>query len=189
MVFVFAMVTMGLSGALIAALTSVEVSVIAGLSATYLVVTALTTVRPRTTFVRRLDAGAMVVGLVVGLTGVALGFITITSPTGLRDGLPGFPFFVLGLPALLGGVSDVRILRSSSLRGTSRLVRHLWRMSYALFIAALSFFLGQADELPEVLQHPALLALPVLAVPATMLYWLWRVRVRRSLGGIVVART
>lgn len=187
--FVYAMVAMGLSGALIAALTSVEVSVIAGLTATYLVVTALTTVRPPTPGSRRIEVGAVVVGLAVGLTGVMLGFSTLASPDGTRDGLPAFPFFILGLPALLGGLSDIRWLRAGGLKGASRLVRHLWRMSYALLIAALSFFLGQADEFPEALRHPALLALPVLAVPVTMLYWLWRVRIRRSFRGIVAVGT
>jgi hypothetical protein len=33
------------------------------------------------------------------------------------------------------------------------------------------------------------LALPVVAVLLTMLYWLWRVRIGRSLRGIVTART
>lgn len=58
-------------------------------------------------------------------------------------------------------------------------------MSFALFIAALSFFLGQAKVIPKPIRIPGLLALPVLAVLVTMLYWLWRVRIRRSLRGIV----
>ena len=61
-------------------------------------------------------------------------------------------------------------------------------MSFALFIAALSFFIGQAKVIPEPFRIMPLLALPVLAVLVTMFYWLWRVRFRRSLRGIVVAR-
>jgi hypothetical protein len=67
-------------------------------------------------------------------------------------------------------------------------VGHLWRMSTALFIAALSFFIGQADVIPPVVRIRPLLALPVVLVLATMVYWLWRVRLRRSLRGIIVAR-
>ena len=55
--------------------------------------------------------------------------------------------------------------------------RHLWRMCFALFIAALSFFIGQARVFPKPVRIFPLLALPVLAVLVTMLYWLWRVRV------------
>jgi hypothetical protein len=58
-------------------------------------------------------------------------------------------------------------------------------MCFALFIAALSFFIGQAHVFPKPIRIPGLLVLPVLAVLVTMLYWLWRVRIRRSLRGIV----
>ena len=58
-------------------------------------------------------------------------------------------------------------------------------MCFALFIAALSFFIGQAQVIPKPIRIMPLLALPVLAVLLTMLYWLWRIRVRRSLRGIV----
>jgi heme/copper-type cytochrome/quinol oxidase subunit 4 len=84
----------------------------------------------------------------------------------------------------------MRILRSGNLRGSRRLVRHLWRMCFALFIATASFFLGQAKVFPQPIRIPALLALPVVAVLVTMLYWLWRVRTRRALrsfGGVGAA--
>ncbi len=58
-------------------------------------------------------------------------------------------------------------------------------MCYALFIAALSFFLGQADEFPDALRHSALLAIPVLVPFLAMLYWLWRIRVRPALRRVV----
>jgi hypothetical protein len=61
-------------------------------------------------------------------------------------------------------------------------------MSFALFIAALSFFIGQAQVFPEPVRIRPLLALPVLAVLVTMLYWLWRVRIRRTLRPIVHVR-
>ena len=89
---------------------------------------------------------------------------------------------------VLASVGDVRMLRSGRLLGASRLARHLWRMSFALFIAALSFLAGQAKVIPEPIRIPALLALPVLAVLATMLYWLWRVRIRRTFRGIAGLR-
>lgn len=49
----------------------------------------------------------------------------------------------------------------------------------------MSFFLGQADELPEALRIPALLAIPIVVPPLVMLYWLWRVRIGRCFRGIV----
>jgi hypothetical protein len=52
----------------------------------------------------------------------------------------------------------------------------------------MSFFIGQQDVIPKAIRIPALLATPVVIVLVTMLYWLWRVRIRRSLRGMVVAR-
>jgi hypothetical protein len=60
-------------------------------------------------------------------------------------------------------------------------------MSFALLIAAMSFFFGQSQVIPEALRSPGLLALPVLAVLVTMLYWLWQIRVRQTLRGVVSA--
>ena len=93
---------------------------------------------------------------------------------------------VFGTVALIAGLSDIRVVRSGPLHGPSRLARHLWRMCFALWIAAASFFLGQADELPQALRIPALLAVPPLTALLAMFYWLWRVRFRRSLRGIVL---
>jgi hypothetical protein len=56
-------------------------------------------------------------------------------------------------------------------------------MSFALFIAALSFFIGQAQVIPKPIRILPLLALPVLAVLVTMIYWLWRVRTKRPFRG------
>ena len=64
-------------------------------------------------------------------------------------------------------------------------------MSFALFIAAMSFFLGQADEFPPALRIIPVMAGPPLAVLGAMFYWLWRVRIKRALGsfaGVVPVR-
>jgi hypothetical protein len=48
-------------------------------------------------------------------------------------------------------------------------------MLTALAIAALSFFIGQADEIPAALRGPHL-SIPPLAVLALLVFWLVRVR-------------
>jgi hypothetical protein len=185
MVFVCAMLTMCTIGLLIALVRNraPAVNVPAALLTSYLVITALTTIRPPVES-RWLDVGAMAVALAVGLTSLAFGVEAVASG-GKRHGIPAFPFFLFGVVGLLASVGDLRVLRSGALKGAARLARHLWRMSFALFVAALSFFIGQAKVIPKPIRIPALLGLPVLAVFVTMLYWLWRVRVRRSLRGIV----
>jgi uncharacterized membrane protein len=189
MLFVYAMVTMGLVGAALAAVERKIGSVDGGLLAAYFVVTALTTVRPPTAASRRVEGVGMLVALTVGAINVALGLDTVVRGAATRDGVPVPMYFVLGAIALLAGLSDVRMLRRGGLRGAPRLTRHLWRMSFALFIAAGSFFLGQAKVIPQPLRVWSVLFTVALLPLAMMLYWLWRVRVRRSLRGIVVVRT
>jgi len=161
------------------------VNIPVGVLTAYLVITSLTTVRPPAAGSRWLDLGAMLVALAVGLVDLAFGFEALASADGTRDGIPAYPFFMFGAVGLLASAGDFRLLRSGTLKGAPRLARHLWRMSFALFIAALSFFIGQAKVIPKPVRIPALLALPVLAVLVTMFYWLWRVRIRRSFRGIV----
>ncbi|MDQ4044936.1 MAG: hypothetical protein M3173_05755 [Chloroflexota bacterium] len=177
--FVYSMVTMAVVGAGMAAVHAQPGNVIAGLLATYLVVTALTTVRPSTAASRRLDAGAMLVALAVGLTGVTLGLHTLVVGDGTLDEAPAAVFLIFGAVALLSCASDLRMMRSGGLRGAPRLARHLWRMCFALFIAAGSFFLGQADEIPEWLRILPLLAIPAFLPLLVMVYWLWRIRIRQ----------
>jgi hypothetical protein len=185
MVFFFAMLTTGLFGMSMAILNGVApaVNVPAGLLTAYLVVTGLAAVRPIPAGTRWLNLAALVVALGVGFASLSFAAEAIANG-GMRDGMPSFPFFLFGIVALLGGAGDLRMLRSGPLRGTKRIARHLWRMSFALFIAALSFFIGQAKVIPEPIRILPLLALPVLAVLITMFYWLWRVRIRQSLRGL-----
>jgi hypothetical protein len=184
--FVCAMLVMCGAGVTIAAVRGVApaVNIPAGLLTSYLVITALTTLRPLAAGSRWLDVCASLLALAVGLTSLTFAVEALANG-GKRNGMPAFPFVMFGVVGVLASAGDLRVIRSGALRGPARLARHLWRMSFALFIAALSFFIGQAKVIPRPIRIFPLLALPVLAVLVTMLYWLWRVRVRRSFRGIV----
>ena len=187
MIFVSVMLTTCLAGLTMAAVRGVApaINIPAALLTAYLVITALITVRPTFSGARSVHVGAMLVALAVGLVSLSFAFEALANG-GKRNGMPAFPFLMFGVVGVLASAGDLRVMRSGALTGASRLVRHLWRMSFALFIAALSFFIGQAQVFPKPVRIPGLLALPVLAVLVTMLYWLWRVRFRRSFRGIVV---
>jgi hypothetical protein len=187
-VFVYAMIVMGLLGAAVAAAEATEISVVAGLVCAYLVITGMATVRPPVSNARLLNIGTMIWGLTLGTASLTLGVWSLVFATGRIDGLPAQVAVMFGTVALIGGMSDIRVVRSGPLTGPSRLSRHLWRMCFALWIAAASFFFGQADELPKVLQIPALLAVPPMLTLLAMAYWMWRVRWRRSIRGMVLAR-
>jgi uncharacterized membrane protein len=192
MLFVCAMLAMSLTAVVVAGFKGQEANVIAALLTAYLVTTALTTVRPTTGGLRRVEVGAMLIALAVGVTSITLGFAALATPRGTRGGIPFVIFFMFGTVALFACIGDVRMIRSGGLRVVPRLTRHLWRMCYALWIATASFFLGPrarvAKVLPEPLLNPALLALPVLTVLVVMFYWLWRIRVRRTFRGLVGVR-
>lgn len=186
MVFVYAMLTMAVLGMTIAAGRgkAPAVNIPAALLTAYLVITALTTVRPATRHSRWLNAGAMLLVFIVALTNLVFGFEAMANG-GKRQGIPAFPFLMFGVVGLLAAAGDLRVIRSGALRGSARLGRHLWRMCFALLIATMSFFLGQAKVFPTSVRIPGLLALPVLVVLVTMLYWMWRVRRRRLHRSVV----
>ena len=88
----------------------------------------------------------------------------------------------------MAAAGDVRIMRFGMARGGPRLSRHLWRMCFALFIAAGSFFSLRervAQILPEPFTTGPMRALPIVLLFGAMFYWLWRVRGRRTLPVLV----
>lgn len=171
MVFVYAMLVMSTSGAIMAALMPERVSVIAGMLTFYLVVTALLTVRRGLNFAW-IDIAAMLFGLVVALLSITFAIQGLS--TGNADELAPMGF-IFGTVALLATAGDLRMLLKRGIPWAQRIARHLWRMCLALWIAAASFFLGQADVFPETIRIMPLLCTPVLLVLLLMFYWLVRV--------------
>jgi len=164
-----------------------EINVPAALITAYLIITSLTTVRPLPAGSRAdrvVALGGMAVAL--GVAAVMISFAVEAITKGSRNGLPAFPFIMFATFGLLGLWGDVRVMRAGPRKGGARLARHLWRMSMALFIAALSFSFQAVKLLKQQGIHvpgPMTFA-PMLLVLVVMLYWLWKVspkRVSRSL--------
>jgi uncharacterized membrane protein len=180
MLFVGAMVAMSLSGAVIATVKSSSVSVVAGLLTFYFVITSLLTVRRRTWDSHGIDMAAMLMALSIG---------TVAFKTGLElagSGRPETaPMFVFGIVAALAAIGDVRMIRAGGIQGSPRLKRHLWRMCFAMWVAAASFFWGPRGRVPEIIYYPALLPIPVLTPVAIMVYWLWRLRRKQRSSDIL----
>jgi uncharacterized membrane protein len=182
MVFVYAMLLMSGSGALIAALHPpvVMINVIAGVVTFYLVSTAVLAVRRPVLEFQRADRVAFAAAAVVTVVAFALGLAAMARP---RDpNAPAVIFFMFGIVALLATLGDWRVLRAGRLEGRKRLARHLWRMCFAFYIAAASFFLGPPRRLPAFLRGSPLRPVPVLLVLVVMIFWLVRVRNPRALA-------
>ncbi len=60
-------------------------------------------------------------------------------------------------------------------------------MCFGLFIATGSFFLGQTQFVPAPIRVVPLLLVLAIAPLVLLLYWVWRVRLRRHVSGLVVA--
>lgn len=181
LMFVCAMTAMCASALLPAIAKGQTTNVIGALMTAYLALTGFTTLRPSSARTRWRDIGLMLMALALGLATVAAGLAAMMSPTGMVFGYPPFPFFLFGVLGLSGSAGDLRVIRSGALRGTPRLVRHLWRMCMALFISVVSFFSVRARVaaiFPTPFTSPVARVIPVLLVLGAMFYWLWRVRAR-----------
>ena len=194
MLFVYAMLVMGTTASILELLkgAAATTNVVAALMTAYFVGTALTTVRPASRWTRMINIAALTIAAGLALA-MILGGIQGVSKPGLSSG--GVPFrtigmmsFILATVLLLCAAGDVRIMLSGMPRGGRRLARHLWRMCFALFIAAGSFFSIRervARILPEPFTTGPMRALPILLLFGAMFYWLWRVRSRRPLPVLV----
>jgi uncharacterized membrane protein len=194
LLFVYAMLVMGTSASILGLRRGglTDGNVMAGLLTLYFVGTALTTVRPASRWTRRITAVALTLALGLALGAIVSGVKAFNGPRLSPGGVPfrtiGVVSFVVATILLLGAVGDLRILRFGAPRGGQRLARHLWRMCFALFIAAGSFFSIRervAKILPEPFTSGPMRALPILLLFGAMFYWLWRVRRRRTLPVLV----
>lgn len=193
MLFVYAMLVMGGSASILEFLKTPDwTNVLVAFMTAYFVGTALTTVRPPSPWTRRINAAALAIVLALAFLAVVGGVKAFNSPLLSPGGVPyrtiGVMSFVLATVMILAAVGDLRILRSGLPRGGPRLARHLWRMCFALFIAAGSFFSIRervAKILPEPFTTGPMRALPILLLFGAMFYWLWRVRRRRALPVVV----
>lgn len=177
--FFLSMLAMAGTGSVIALFMPERGTATVGILTCYLVATAWMAARRRTAEAGRFELGAMLVALACAASFLAIGLAGLAEPDGRLDRLPApvhFPFFAL---ALLAAALDLNFILRRRLANTQRVARHLWRMSTAFLIAAFSFFLGQQRNMPEFIQGSALLYVPPLAVFATMLFWIVRVRLGR----------
>jgi uncharacterized membrane protein len=177
-VFVSAMFVLGISAAMLG-------NVLGGLMTVYFVGTALTTILPESPWTRRSNVAALAVAVGVALVDIVAGVKAFNSPRGVLNGVPFLMLFFLATIMLLAAAGDMRVIRFGMPSGRTRLARHLWRMCFALFIAAGSFFSIRervAKILPEPFTTAPMRALPILLVFGAMFYWWWRIRGPRQVG-------
>ncbi|HYC93769.1 MAG TPA: hypothetical protein VEO54_31490 [Thermoanaerobaculia bacterium] len=193
MLFVYAMLAMGTTASILEFLHGAgAANLVAAILSLYFVGTALTTVRPPSRWTRAVNIAALTLAVGLALAAIVGGVTRVGDPGLSPGGVPyrtiGVMSFVLAAAMILAAAGDVRIMRRGMPRGGPRLARHLWRMCFALFIAAGSFFSIRervARVLPEPFTSGPMRLLPILLLFGMMFYWLWKVRRRRTLPVIV----
>lgn len=192
-IFVAAMLTMAAAASYLANLKHQPGNFFGGIFTFYLILTAWLTARgsgvenvpsqaQRPSSGRKnkyFDWLLMLIPLVLGILGW---FTAIQVVRGLAlqpKGVPvGMSFFMSSV-MLLAAAGDIRMLLRRSLPDAKRIVRHLWRMCFGLFIATGSFFLGQQQVFPPWMRGSAfLLILGVLPLPL-LIFWLFRFRLAK----------
>ncbi|MBF6024064.1 hypothetical protein [Lysobacter niastensis] len=182
--FCVAMFVLGITASILSPLKSPPDSPVGGIMVCYFVATAWMAARRRDGRPGIFDKIACALVLAMAVAIIGSGFQAVISPPPGPPG-PG-ALFGLGGVCLLAGLSDLRFIRGK-LTSTQRIVRHLWRMCFALFIATGSFFLGQQDVLPQAVRGSPILFVLAFAPFGVMLFWLVRIRFTRVIGGAKLA--
>jgi uncharacterized membrane protein len=180
-VFVIAMLVMGSMASYLAiSLQDVMVgqkgNIAAGFLVIYLVASAWMTVRRKEGTVGLFEQFALLIPVGVAAVFLIWGLQATLSPTGKLSGYAA-PFYYgpAGLAAFFVAL-DLKVILKGGVSGVQRIARHLWRMCFALFGAAASFFIGQQKVMPVWMHGAWYLYVLGLAPLAFMIFWLIRVR-------------
>ena len=183
LLFVYAMIATGITAAGLSAYEGKSAT--GGALIVYLVFTAYAAVKPLPGVTRRANVALLVLALLIAAVTYAGAFTALGRPGNRLDGVPAGMLFFMATVVLLAAIGDVRMIRAGGLQGTRRLARHLWRMSFALYIASGSFFLGQMKFIPERIRIVPLLLVVAVSPLVLLLYWMWRVRLKQNLRGLM----
>jgi drug/metabolite transporter superfamily protein YnfA len=145
-----------------------NLNVLAALLTLYLVTSSWLTIRRRPDQPGRLEYATMALG------GLAV-LLALVFAVRDKGAVVGF-YLVFGSIAALSVASDLRYVFRRAITHTQRLVRHLWRMGFTLFIATASLFLGQAKHMPTWVTGPKINVFIALFSLGLLVYWLKRAR-------------
>ncbi|MEP1034281.1 hypothetical protein [Ekhidna sp.] len=174
-IFYYSMLVMAASAVYMSIENHEQTNIVVSLLVIYLVTTARKTLTNKKGVIGNFEKLALVYALIIVVVGIFL-IVEIMDLRGNNlEPIDYFLFFYTFI-ALLGAILDTVVLINGKIVGSRRIVRHLWRMVFALWIAVGSLFLGQPQVFPQVLQdNPMTLASPFLLVTVTLLFWLVRV--------------
>jgi hypothetical protein len=188
-VFVVSMLVMCAAAVALAVPLHERGNIAGGALAAYLVTTAWLAVKRPPGAVGWPEKAAFAVVLAIAAAMLGWAAQAWGSPRHALDGYPWVLYLVFGSVAAALAATDLRVIRRGGLSANERLRRHLWRMCFAFFFAAASFFLGQQKVMPAWMHGSPVLWVLGLAPLGFMAYWLWRTRrrARRAVPSAAVA--
>ncbi|QBY04192.1 hypothetical protein E2K93_07240 [Thalassotalea sp. HSM 43] len=179
-VYVVAMLLLGSTGTIVAAIREIPLSMLNGAVLCYFVLSSISAIRNAEYKISVFDKWLTVFSWVLVAAFAWYALQVTQTESGQLGGFGIAEYIVFGTVMLFAGIADIRYLLKSGLSTIQKLVRHLWRMFFPLFMATAAFFLGQAKLFPEVLKSIEILAIPVVFVILSMIYWLLMVAMRKS---------
>ncbi len=171
-VFVGSMVITGGGGAVYALQIPQAITVIAGIFTVYLVVSSYATLQrtPGRVGLFEVLSALLVTGLVAA--SVCFGLEAQAHPSGLKDGFGAEPYFFFATVAAVALMGDLTYFVLRGRNPAHRIARHLWRMGFALYIAAGSLLDGPGTTaFPESLRGTIVLTGPVALIGITVAGW------------------
>jgi uncharacterized membrane protein len=187
-VFVVSMLTMAATATYLAVLKHQDSNIGGGILTFYLVATAWLTARRKDGETSIFDWGALLVPVALGLLTWLQGIRMIHTGSPEGNFRVGMSFFI-GTVLLLAGAGDLRMLLRGGVFGKQRIVRHLWRMCFGLFIATGSFFLGQGSKIfPSIFRQSPLMLIPAFLPLLLLIFWVFRVRFTNAYKRMFVPR-
>lgn len=179
MIFAISMLIMSSSAVVLAVFHSKQDSLVAGLLTFYLILTSLFAVRKFSKIPFWVNWMVLIIGVMTVFFGAKFGFEGIMFAKEKVDSKP-VTSLIFGSIALLCLIGDLRFFLIKEFNAKKMLIRHLWRMCFALFLAVASFFLGQAQVFPEQIRFFPFLAIPVILVAIVTIYWILRTNFKKS---------
>lgn len=141
----------------------------------YLVLSACSTVCRPEHLISPLEFCAPAAALCITITGLILGFEEVSKPITGVNSPPQEAYFFFAALAFLAMLLDVNNLRVGGLGGKHRIIRHVWRMSCALFFATSSLFTGPGSAvLPESSRGNSFWSIPQNLVVVIAVLWVFR---------------
>ena len=179
-VYLVAMLLLGVTGTIVASVRGIPLSMLNGGVLCYFVLSSLSTIRNAEYEISIFDKLLTVFAWFLVFAFAWFIFQLSETESGKLGGFGIAEYIVFGSVMLFSAIADIRYLLKSGLSTVSKLVRHLWRMFFPLFMATAAFFLGQAKVLPQSLQSIEILIIPVVFVLITMIYWSAKVAMKKS---------